>query len=182
MNALVRLLKSSFPVSGWKAAALIILSQIVASHIVNRMSYTTLKRIHPLLRPLSWEKNGRFYDNVFHIRQWKDYIPSVSSFNKKNLSPNPDITYLYRFILESVRAELCHILAIIFSFAIMFITPPSADRKILLWTVAVNIPCIMIQRFNRPRLEEVLHRLCKEPGAAIFWNKELASEVQEERK
>ena len=32
----------------------------------------------------------------------------------------------------------------------------SIRRHILAWEIAVNLPCIMIQRFNRPRLERLM--------------------------
>ena len=52
----------------------------------------------------------------------------------------------------------------------MVYSRPGIRRHILAWEIAVNLPCIMIQRFNRPRLERLLpedgsgRRLMKE-----FW-------------
>lgn len=167
---MIKLIRNFIPLQGWKAGLVIIISQIAASIIVNLLSYRTLSKILPVLKPFSWEKDGDIYEKLFHIRAWKDYIPSVSAFDKKNLSMNPDKAYLSKFILESVRAELCHVAAVLFGLLIYLITPDDTRRKIIIWIIAMNIPCIMIQRFNRPRLEKILFRLhgCTS-GIVRFW-------------
>lgn len=164
-------MKGLFPLQGWKAGVTVIISQIIASVIVNAMDYSILYRILPWLRPFGWERNGKIYDSVFRIRRWKDYIPSVSAFDKKELASSPDAGYLSRFVLESVRAELCHILAIIAGLAICLLTPAAADIRILLWMATVNFPCIMIQRYNRPRLMRILNRPRQDgtSGLELFW-------------
>ncbi len=166
-----RLLLSLLPLRGWRAGLMVIISQIIASVLVNMLSYESLLKLYHVLKPFSWEKNGRVYEKLFHIKAWKDYVPSVGAFDKKNLSMNPDKEYLSRFILESVRAELCHEGAIIFGLLISALTPDATRRRILLWTALVNIPCMMIQRYNRPRLERILFRPHREGTSGIvrFW-------------
>lgn len=93
---------------------------------------------------------------MFRIRIWKDYIPAIGAFDKKQLASHPDSAYVSRYLLESLRAELCHLLALLFGIAVMAYSRPSIRRHILAWEIAVNLPCIMIQRFNRPRLERLL--------------------------
>ena len=73
--------------------------------------------------------------------------------------------YVSQYLLESLRAELCHEYAVVFAIVLIFLTVDSANPKIILWALALNAPCIMIQRYNRPRFE----RLLRNNGIAIFW-------------
>lgn len=171
MNGIRTLLESLFPLSGWKAGVVVILSQVLASVLVNSMSYSTLEKFRHHLKPMAWEKNGKTYEKLFRVREWKDYVPSISAFDKKNLSSTPDASYLSRFILESVRAELCHSFAVVFGLLILLLTPHQTARRVLLWTIVMNVPCIIIQRYNRPRFERIINRPRQDgtSGIVCFW-------------
>ena len=167
--------KSIFPLEGWPVAFVVILSQLFASYVVNLLSYKTLSRIYPLLKTRKIERNGEIYESVFHIKSWKDYIPAIGSFDKKKIT-KVKLTkeYISQYLLESLRAELCHIGAILFALIILTLTVPSLSILIVGYTALLNIPCILIQRFNRPRFERILIRDNKEGQMEIhpFWIKE----------
>ena len=156
-----------FPLRGWRAALLTLLTQFLSSYLVNILSYGALRRLYGLFRPWRWEDGGQIYQKVFRIRIWKDYIPAVGTFDKKQLAANPDTAYVSRYLLESLRAELCHLIALLSGIAIMAFSSWDSGRRILAWEIAVNVPCIMIQRFNRPRLERLLRR--NGSGIKEFW-------------
>ena len=167
--------KSIFPLAGWPVAFVVIISQLFASYIVNLLSYKTLSRIYPLLKTRKIEKDGEIYENVFHIKSWKDFIPAIGSFDKKRIT-REQLTkeYISQYLLESLRAELCHLGAIFFAFIILIVTVPSLSMPIVGYTALLNIPCILIQRFNRPRFERILMRENKEDQMEIlpFWIRE----------
>ncbi len=108
-------------------------------------------------------ESGLFYRRVFKVDKWKELLPDGSAasgngFQKKRLA-GKDSEYIRKFILESKRAEAAHWLAI-FPFWIFGLwTPPIVVPFMLLYSLAANIPCIIAQRYNRPRLRRVLMHL-----------------------
>lgn len=160
-----------FPLEGWPLAVMIVLSMILSSVIVNKMNYEFLSKIYYFFRIRPIEKDGMIYEKYFKIRKWKEYVPSVSSFDKKHLERNITIPYLKAYLLENLRAEVCHHMMLIMGIVFVFITPSYVNSRIISFTAVANIPCIMIQRYNRPRFEKVLKRKL-----------EMESEVKEECK
>ncbi len=113
-----------------------------------------------LFRLRSWEQNGRFYQKVFAIRRWKHLLPDgaaivKSGFRKKHLTDYSE-KGLEKFIVETCRAELTHILAILPFWAFGFFAPPYVIWLMLLYALLVNVPCIVAQRYNRPKLVKLL--------------------------
>ena len=65
---------------------------------------------------------------------------------------------LRRWVVESCRAELCHWLAMLPGLLFILWTPPVAALLNLLYGVLINLPCVIAQRYNRPRLLVLLGR------------------------
>ncbi len=116
-----------------------------------------------LYNELKFEKGGRVYDK-FKIQRWKDKVPQFSEivhkgFSKGNLK-SINKGYLERFYLETVRAEFCHRLLILISPVFYFVN----QNKMWGITFAIlyalgNVPFIMIQRYNRPRIKKIMDGL-----------------------
>ncbi len=116
-----------------------------------------------LFRIRHWEQNGRIYQPL-GIKRWKEWLPDGAGlyqdgFRKKRLDLHAvDELYLKRFILETCRAELVH-WVIIGLIPLFFIWNPI---EVAVWMIpfglAVNLPCLITQRFNRPRLDKILQR------------------------
>ncbi|MFW6361115.1 MAG: glycosyl-4,4'-diaponeurosporenoate acyltransferase [Spirochaetota bacterium] len=116
-----------------------------------------------LFRIRQWERNGRIYQ-LLGIKRWKELLPDGAGlyqdgFRKKRLDLHAvDELYLKRFILETCRAELVH-WVIIGLIPLFFIWNP---LEVAAWMIpfglAVNLPCLITQRFNRPRLKKILLR------------------------
>lgn len=106
-----------------------------------------------------WE-SPRLYRRYFLISKWKSWLPDGArlirtGFRKRQLSAT-DRTYLERFRLETVRAEATHWLAIP-PFALFFLwNVPTVAIWMPLYAIAVNAPCIAVQRYNRIRINRVL--------------------------
>ena len=121
--------------------------------------------------PKSWffrthdfENGGQIYEKLFRVRKWKHLLPDGNSapkqrrFNKKHLE-NFSAENLNRFLLESSRAELTHWLAILPFWLFGFFVPGSVIVYMLIYALLVNLPCIIAQRYNRPRVQRLLSRM-----------------------
>ncbi len=111
--------------------------------------------------PFSWEKDGRIYLK-FRIQYWKDKLPDMSRyittvFRKKiTVMRSPD--YLQDLIAETCVAEAVH-------WGLVFVSPvymvlldgPLGSVGALLFALG-NLPFIVIQRYNRPRLVQLMLR------------------------
>lgn len=115
-------------------------------------------------QPKKWEKNGLIWQEVFRIRQWKKYLPDgslfiKSSYDQTNLQ-GVRAEQLKKFIIETKRAELTHWLMIPPAALFFIWNPPWAGLLMVVYALVFNLPLIMTQRYNRPRLER-LYRLKK---------------------
>jgi glycosyl-4,4'-diaponeurosporenoate acyltransferase len=117
----------------------------------------------PIFRAFSWEKEGRIYEKYLRVSRWKQILPDGSivaksrGFRKKKLQ-SFTFEYLERFMVESCRAEMTHLLAILPFWVFWFFTPPYVPWMMLVYALIVNIPCIIVQRYNRPRIMRILQK------------------------
>ncbi|MEA4889972.1 MAG: hypothetical protein VB070_10970 [Clostridiaceae bacterium] len=110
-----------------------------------------------------FERNGLIYNRLFFVKHWKHLLPDGGAawkkrgFRKKRLN-NYTEQYLNRFLIESARGEMTHWLAIFPFWVFGFFTPPEVPWIMLLYALAVNFPCIIVQRYNRPRVQRLLNK------------------------
>ncbi len=119
-------------------------------------------------RTREWERDGEWYRDQLHIDRWKDRLPSLRTaarFSKKRLT-EASRRYFNRFITETCRAESNHLRAIASVMVMRLWTPVDLWLVCLLIAVVGNVPFIMIQRYNRPRLMRALERLERRELAA----------------
>ncbi|MGC8764406.1 MAG: glycosyl-4,4'-diaponeurosporenoate acyltransferase [Brevinematia bacterium] len=108
-----------------------------------------------------WEFDGKLYTKLFLVKKWKDKVPEagelfkINPFSKKNLK-SLEKSYLKRFLLETCRAELSHLLPILFFPLCIPWNPGIAKWIMLAYALFANFPFIIIQRYNRIRLEKIL--------------------------
>ena len=113
-------------------------------------------------RVRNWELKGKIYQRIFNIKRWKGIIPDGGSlfnkgFPKKSLK-NSHFEYLKIFLYETKRAEFTHWL-IILPVPIFFIWNLWWIGIIMIiYALIVNIPCILLQRYNRARIEYLFYR------------------------
>lgn len=94
-----------------------------------------------------------FYRRILRIRRWKHLLPDGASwisgtFSKSRIaSHDPD--YLQRFALEARRGEIAH-WCMLFCFPTFYLwNPPWASIVMTIYAVVANLPCIIVQRYNR---------------------------------
>jgi glycosyl-4,4'-diaponeurosporenoate acyltransferase len=117
------------------------------------------------------EPRGWFYERIFGIKRWKDRLPDAArwfggGFAKGALA-NTEPDYLRRFIRETWRGELCHWAALAWAPVFFLWNPWWADLVIAAYALAANLPCILVQRYNRLRFRRLLVRDLRRAGFAL---------------
>lgn len=115
-----------------------------------------------LFRSFRWEQGGALYRRVFKIGGWKHRIPEAGAFFRggfaKRSVAEGGMEYLELFAGETCRAELVHWTIIAFLPLFLLWNPPIAVLIMVPLVLALNLPCIMIQRYNRPRLVGLIEK------------------------
>lgn len=135
-----------------------ILSNIIGE-MLPRSKFKSEKQPYTLR---DWEKDGDFYER-FNIRHWKDKIPDLSKIKRKmmpkKLKGKKDRSSIERLIQETCVAERVHRVLISAGFGCLILFPGKGGIFItIIWSLG-QIPYIIIQRYNRPRLKRVIKRL-----------------------
>ena len=111
----------------------------------------------------AWERAGRVYTKL-GIHHWQSRVPDMSRFfpklmPAKTLERLPDQTGLLTMIQETCVAEAVHVVLCLFGIACLWLWPGFGGAAV--YTVYVllgNLPFILIQRYNRPRLVRMYRR------------------------
>lgn len=138
--------------AGWSA---------VVGYAAHRVPVDRLATDGPLTRLRPVERDGRVYESV-RIRRWKDRLPELGDafrggVSKRGLRSGASAD-LRRLAAETRRAELVHwgIPAIVPVFALW--NPAGLMVAMVAYAVVANLPCLVVQRYNRGRLLRVLAR------------------------
>jgi glycosyl-4,4'-diaponeurosporenoate acyltransferase len=132
------------------------LIQITMTVICNSLGDKWFKESSFILKTRKWENDGKFYKTVFKINKWKPLLPDgaklyKNGFQKRNVK-NFEPEYFSQFIAETGRAEITHWLQIIPFWVFGLWSPSFVILPMLFYALFVNLPCIIAQRYNRPRL------------------------------
>jgi glycosyl-4,4'-diaponeurosporenoate acyltransferase len=135
--------------------------QLSAAIICNHIDDRFFNPEKWILRSRKWEKGGKIYNRIFHIKKWKHLLPDGArvhkkGFEKRNLKSS-DPEYIKAFIAETGRAEIIHWCQLLPFWVFGLWSPAIAVWLMLAYAVIVNVPCIIAQRYNRPRLIRLYH-------------------------
>jgi len=138
------------------------LIHMIISITIQRIPVTYFANDSFLFRIRKWENNGRIWNEWFKVKAWKHYIPDGkrligNGFEKKQLKEKSR-EYLSQFLMESRRAELTHWISIIPAPFFFLWNPIWAGWVMIVYALVFNIPIILTQRYNRPRLKRALER------------------------
>ena len=136
--------------------------QVGAGYLVHRLPDRLLTRDTWLLRQRRWEREGWFYVDVARIRRWKKLLPEAGAIfgggvSKRTLAGRQP-HHLERLATETRRAELGHWLMILPAPVFVALNRPLLMPFMALYPLAVNLPCIAAQRYNRIRLMRAVRR------------------------
>lgn len=123
-------------------------------------------------KSFEFEKDGRIYEKL-NIRKWHKKVPDMSRIlpgliPAKNLSGDFG-TRLQRMLQETCVAEMIHSLLFVAGFHCLKLYPGTGGAVVVfLYNTFLNLPFIIIQRYNRPRLARLEKRIQKRKGAQIL--------------
>jgi len=134
-------------------------------YAAHRLGDERLARDGFVLRQRAFERDGRFYRRRLRIHRWKDRLPEAGGLfaggvSKRQL-PSADVAGLEQFVRETRRAELGHWWAMACSPLFVLWNPPLPAVLLMGYGVLVNLPFILIQRYNRFRTQAILERLSR---------------------
>jgi glycosyl-4,4'-diaponeurosporenoate acyltransferase len=112
-----------------------------------------------LYKQRKWEKDGKIYVRIFRLKKWKKRLPDGAAlfkkgFQKKHLKGFDDV-YIDDFIRETCRAEFTHWIMLLISPVFFIWNIWWVGIVMIVYAILVNLPCIIIQRYNRVRLRRV---------------------------
>jgi glycosyl-4,4'-diaponeurosporenoate acyltransferase len=122
-----------------------------------------------LFRTYSWEQEGYIYDRWLQVKLWKDSVPSGGSLFRRGFAMQhlktrePDA--LKQWLIETCRAEACHWIAILPAGLFFLWNPPAVGWCMVLYALTFNLPLIIVQRYNRPRLRALYRRAARSSHA-----------------
>jgi glycosyl-4,4'-diaponeurosporenoate acyltransferase len=115
-----------------------------------------------------WPARGKgeslqLYERRLGIRRWKPWLPDAGDALpggvRKGSLARRDPTQLERLVLETRRAELVHRTLWSFWIVTALWLPPAGVLVNLIFACLFNLPCLLVQRYNRLRLGRTLQRL-----------------------
>lgn len=115
-------------------------------------------------RSFAVEKEGSFYRKL-GVQKWKDKVPDMSRvcpawISSKKLPRSPSSNQMERMIQETCIAEWVHTLLCLLGFGCVWIWKGLGGWIVSILYALGNIPYIIIQRYNRPKLIKILRRVC----------------------
>lgn len=114
-------------------------------------------------RSFRFEQDGRIYDKL-HIRKWQNRVLDMSKI-LPFMMPAKNLTgdfkkRLPRMLQETCVAELIHTLNCFVGLYCLKLYPGVGGVIIsILYIILFNLPFILIQRYNRPRLMRLAKRV-----------------------
>ena len=132
-------------------------------YAAHRLDESRISRDGWLLRPRGFETDGRWYRRRLRVHRWKDKVPEAGDLFRGGVSkrhlPASGVAELQLFVRETRRAELAHWWAMWCGPIFVLWNPPLAAGLLVFYGVLVNLPFIVIQRYNRFRILALTRRL-----------------------
>jgi glycosyl-4,4'-diaponeurosporenoate acyltransferase len=136
-------------------AAIWVAIHIGSGFIAHRMPISWFDPDGVLFRTRAFERGGRVY-RAFGIRRWKDALPEAGAFFEGGFSKRSlvvqDPAYLERYLAETCRAEASHWMSAALSLTFFLWNPWYVGVIMVVYGLSTNLPFILVQRYNRPRL------------------------------
>lgn len=116
-------------------------------------------------KPFNWENEGRVYDKLA-IRRWKGKILDMSKFMNnilpKKLPLSASVRDVQTLVSETCVAEVIHWILCFISVGNYWIWKKSIGG-IVIWLLCIvgNLPFILVQRYNRPHLQNLKNKMLK---------------------
>ncbi len=127
---------------------------VVVGWLFSRRDWKTFLVTGAITRLRPWETKER-YERLLLVRSWKDRLPEAGTWfggvSKRHLPTMADGGRT-RFGAESLRAERVHLTLLLMVPITMLWSRGWWVLFTIMIGVVVNIPCIIVARYNRVRL------------------------------
>ncbi len=138
--------------------------QISVGYFAARMSDGRFNPQSPLFKERACEQGGKIYEELFRVTRWKSWLPSGGKFFgifSINSFRSADSGYAHKWLVESSRAEFTHWVAMLPALLFFLWNPFNAWIINILYAFFANMPCIISQRYNRPRVMRLMSKRLK---------------------
>jgi glycosyl-4,4'-diaponeurosporenoate acyltransferase len=140
---------------------------VVVGLVCSRLSALRFATDGALTRLRPWERSGRVWV-VTGVRRWKRFVPELDwlsgGVRKKQLLTGAEGRE--RLETETRRAEVVHWAACLPIFVMPLWGPAWVFGVMVVYDFCANVPCIIIQRYNRGRLLRLASRAAARPASA----------------
>lgn len=109
------------------------------------------------------KKEQKFYEKI-GIRSWKDKVwelGGIGGFSKAKINDPKNPEYSKRFLVESYKGEVDHVIGMFVGFTVIFLFPLKfawiVGVPVAIVNLVLNYMPIMILRYNTPKLK-ILHK------------------------
>lgn len=131
---------------------------LIVSVIVSQFPSSVVMSFSKLYQLRGWERNGAIYQRM-KIKQWKYRLPEAKKWvnhgkGKTGIRLRNEADF-NKLILATNRSELSHWLQILPAPLFFLFNTPLAGWIIIVYAISFNLPFIMIQRYNRGRVEKI---------------------------
>lgn len=139
--------------------------QIGAGYLAHRLPDRLLDHDGWFLRARAWEREGRFYVETARVRRWKHLIPETGALfpggvSKRTLA-GAGAEHLTRALRENRRAEIAHWLMLAPTPVFVVCNRPLLAPFMPVYALAVNLPCMLLLRYNRFRFVRTRARVLR---------------------
>jgi glycosyl-4,4'-diaponeurosporenoate acyltransferase len=139
----------------------------LAGYIAHRRRLHAFAADSWLYRERSWEQGGAYYERALRIKRWKDRLPEAGAlfpggFAKRSVRTR-ERDRLERFAAETRRAEWTHWLILAAAPVFVVWNWWWVELVMVVYAVGANVPCLVVQRYNRFRIQALLARLPVSP-------------------
>lgn len=117
--------------------------------------------------PYQFERNGRFY-RCLYIHKWQNKVPDMSKIFPKRMPAKKicgkvSSEKLVVMLQETCVAEMIHGILMLTGFGCVHLWPGAGGWILALINALLgNLPFVLIQRYNRPRLNCLYRKLSQE--------------------
>ena len=134
----------------------------LAGYVGHRLPPEWLARDRGPLRLAPFEARGTWYARRLRIKRWKDRLPEAGGLFRGGTSKRRLVTTdpvgLAAFAAETRRAEWVHWALLAATPAFVLWNPPALAAVMVAYGLVANVPCLLVQRYNRARITATLTR------------------------
>lgn len=114
-------------------------------------------------KSFKWENGGRIYEKI-GIQVWKTHVPDMSKSIRRTFAKQGnmmrDPQHLRRLVKETCSAEFVHWVLIVLSPVFPILMEEAGLFSMVIYVLG-NLAFVIIQRYNRPRVQQIIQRIEK---------------------